>query len=210
MTDNTSVTWAAHVRILCETYHIPDPLAFLQGALLSKETWKTMVQTKITVHQETNMRRKALSNWKLNFLNIQLSGLTGRIHPILFGIKTTQDAKHARPHIKMLAGDYMCFNTLALERGSDPQCKLCLPGSDMPAPSEDIIHILTSCRGTADVRSRILPELLNVVDKFFPTCTILDTRDEHTLTQSILDCSSPNLPILTRLDPIQEGENNKG
>ena len=130
MTDNTSVSWAAHVRILCQTYHLPDPLALLQGALWSKEAWKTMVQIKITVHYETNMRRKALSNWKLNFLNFQLSGLTGRIHLILFGIKTTQDAKHARPHIKMLAGDYMCFNTLALERGSDPQCKLCLPGSD--------------------------------------------------------------------------------
>ena len=103
----------------------------------------------------------------------------------------------------MLAGDYMCFNTLALERGSDPQCKLCLPGSDIPAPSEDIIHILTSCRGTADMRSRIFRELLNVVYKFFPTFTILDTRDEHTLTQFILDCCSPNLPILTRLDPIQ-------
>ena len=29
MTDNTSVSWAAHVRILCQTYHLPNPLALL-------------------------------------------------------------------------------------------------------------------------------------------------------------------------------------
>lgn len=62
MTDNTFVTWSTHVRILCQTYHLPDPLTLLQGALWSKEAWKTMVQTMITVHFENNMRRKALSN----------------------------------------------------------------------------------------------------------------------------------------------------
>ena len=117
MTDNTSVSWAAHVRILCQTYHLPDPLALLQGALWSKEAWKTMVQTKITVHHETNMCRKALSNWKLNFLNIQLSGLTGRIHPILFGIKTTEDASTQGPTSRCWQG-ITCASIPWLWRGA--------------------------------------------------------------------------------------------
>ena len=121
------------------------------------------------------MRKKALSKWKLDFLNIQLSGLTGRIHPILFGIHATQDAKHARPHVKILAADYMCFSTLAIEWDSDTQCKLCYPGTAILSPSEDITHILTSCIATADVRKRILPKLLNIISKFFPPISILDS-----------------------------------
>ena len=36
MTDNNSVTWSAHVRILCQKYQLPDPLMLLEGDLWPK------------------------------------------------------------------------------------------------------------------------------------------------------------------------------
>ena len=201
MTDNTSLTWAAHVRILCQTYQLPDPLTLMQGDPWPKEKWKTLINTRITVYHETVLRRKALGNWKLSFLNVQLTGLTGRHHPVLSGLFTTHDVSRLRPHVKMLAGDYTCYATLAIERGTDPQCRLCPATLSCPPPSEDIQHVLLRCRGTADVRTKMIPELLNTVAKFFPRNKILDHHDHLTMIQFILDCSSPNLPSTTRIDP---------
>ena len=201
MSDNTSLTWAAHVRILCQTYQLPDPLALMQVDPWPKEKWKSLINTKITVHHESLLRRKALSNWKLSFLNVQLTGLSGRHHPVLSGIFTTHDASRLRPHVKMLTGDYPCFATLAVDRGTDPQCRLCPATPTYQAPCEDIQHVLMRCKGTADVRTKMMPELLNAVAKFFPLNMILDCHDHPTLSQFILDCSSPNLPSRTRIDP---------
>ena len=201
MTDNTSLTWAAHVRILCQTYHLPDPLALMQGDAWPSERWKTLVKTKITVYHESALRRKALTNWKLSYLNIQVTGLTGRHHPVLSGVFTTHDVCRLRPHIKMLSGDYTCYATLGIERDMDPQCRLCSSFSLSPAPSEDIQHILTRCRGTAEVRDKLMPEVLNTVSKHFSSNKILEHHDHRTMTQFILDCSSLNLSSSTRIDP---------
>ena len=72
---------------------------------------------------------------------------------------------------------------------SDPMCKLC------QAPTESTAHALTSCRATADVRDRMLPELLNIVAWVQPCCSILESYEQPwVLTQFILDCTSLNLP----------------
>ena len=189
------------MRTLCQLYSLADPLAFLQETAWKKVNWKTFVNTKIVAQHESEMRKKALTNWKLRFLNIQMTGLSGRPHPILSGVLTSHEAVKSRAHVKMLAGDYLCYATLAIERGSDPQCRLCPSTTGRPAPSEDIIHILTRCRGTEDTRWRMVPELLNTVAKFFPSNAILSQHDHQVLTQFILDCSSPNLPTSTRIDP---------
>ena len=201
MSDNKSLTWAAHLRILCTIYQLPDPLQLLDGSLWSKQRWKDHTQEKVLAYHEAILRKKALSNSKLRFLNVQLSGLSGRIHPTLSGINTTQDVVRSRQHIKMLSGDYLCYATLAKERGSDPQCKICPSSSLSPAPKEDIIHILTRCRGTAEIRQRIIPELLNAVLAINPLNDILQKHDHLTLTQFILDCFSPNLPNSIRIAP---------
>ena len=101
----------------------------------------------------------------------------------------------------MLSGDYLCYATLAKERGSDPQCKICPSSSLSPAPKEDIIHILTRCRGTEEIRHRIIPEQLNAVLAINPLNDILQKHDHLTLTQFILDCFSPNLPNSIRIAP---------
>ena len=63
----------------------------------------------------------------------------------------------------MLAGGYPWFGNLAIDRGSDPRCRLCQSCS-----SESIQHILTECPSTKEPRERILPELLNTVYSFIP------------------------------------------
>ena len=205
MTDNKSLTWAAHVRILCQTYNLPDPLLLLDGGLWPKQRWKTHIQAKILAHHEADLRKKALTNSKLNFLNVQITGLSGRCHPILSDIHTTQDVVRLRPHVKMLAGDYLCYATLAKERGSDPRCRLCSSFPLASAPDENLVHILTICHGTADTRQRLIPELLNVVSAFSPSNQLLEKHDHLTLTQFILDCSSQNLPNSIRIIPNTQG-----
>ena len=66
---------------------------------------------------------------------------------------------------------------LAKERGTDPRCRICSSTTYLPAPTEDIIHILTHCRGTADTRQRMIPNLLNTVHMFFPDNQILQKQD---------------------------------
>ena len=99
-----------------------------------------------------------------------------------------------RPHVKFLAGDYLCFDTLAHDRGVQPYCRLCQLLTPHPAPSEDYEHILTRCRATADTRGRILPQLLNTISDNLPSNWLLSSPAHNLLTQFILDCCSLNLP----------------
>ena len=126
----------------------------------------------------------------MKYLNVDLLGLSGYCHPAIRNITNTRDVPKLRSHLKFLTGDYLTYSRLAYDRqGGNPGCRLC------PADFEDIEHVLTICRGTADIRERLLPDLLNTISKLDPTCRILDqsTLTPHTLTQFLLDCGSPNL-----------------
>ena len=101
MTDNRSLTWAAPVRILCLKYNLPDPLQLLDGPLWPKLRWKNSVHAAVISHHEGNIRRKAVSNSKPIFFHCQLSGLSGRPRPVLFGVHTAHDVTRLRPHLKM-------------------------------------------------------------------------------------------------------------
>ena len=205
MSDSNSLTWAAHVRILFLMYKLPDPLILLDAPPWPKGKWKHHTQIAITSYHEATLRSKALRNFKLEYLNVQATGLSGRPHPVLSWVMTTRDVVVSRPHIKMLAGDYMCYANLAHDRGLDPHCRVCQVLSHHPAPAENLVHLLTRCRATADTRDRIMPELINTVAKYFPSNRILSSPNHNILTQFILDCSSLNLPVDTRVSPIHNG-----
>ena len=142
----------------------------------------------------------------MTFLNIQLLGLGGSHHPALPGLHLTRDVERLRPHLKMLTGDYLTYSRIAEDRGmGDSSCRLCR-GSCAPqsAPPDTITHILTECKGTAEVRKRILPEPLNALLHakpnhlyltYPPSLLTLDT----TFVQFILDCKSFNLADQIRL-----------
>ena len=145
----------------------------------------------VTSHHEAVMRLKSLSNMKLQYLNVQAIGLSGRPHPILSWVHTTQDVAIVRPHVKMLGGDYLSYATLAHDRGLEPHCRLCRELSHHPTPAEDLVHILTRCKATAETRCRVLPDLLNTVAKSLPDNKLLCSPTHEVLTQFILDCSQP-------------------
>ena len=124
------------------------------------------------------------------YLNVQLAGLSGRPHPILQNIRTTQDAKKLRLHIKLLTCDYFTNEKLAKDNPmKSPACDLC------HAPWDTIEHILVTCSATVETRRRLHPELVNAVARVQPTCGILQHHPPPAvMVQFILDCTSINLP----------------
>ena len=144
----------------------------------------------MTNWHEANLRTKALSNSKMKYLNVQITGLSGAPHPALLNIYTSQDVRKLRHHLKLLAGDYLCNHRVALDQPNlSSACDLC------EAPDDTIEHVLVVCRATRAVRERLLPDLLNVVSKVQPMCSLLTMyTTPPVLTQFIIDCSSLNLP----------------
>ena len=172
MSDENSLTWSAHIRLLFLLYNLPDPLHLLDSPPWPRERWKMHTRIAVTSHHERLLRSKASTNIKLKYLNVQTSGLSGRSHPMLTSVHTTQDVTRLRPHIKMLSGDYLSYVNLDHDRSIGPHCRMCQLISEHPAPPEDLTHILTSCRATTDTRSRIMPTLLNAISDHYPSNTI--------------------------------------
>ena len=186
MCSRNSTTWANHVQLLCQQYELPSTFS---PTVWSKEAWNTLVKTKVMVWHEKKLRRLSLSNSKMIYLNVQLYGLSGRPHPALQNICTTQDAKKLCLNPKFLTCDILTNERKSIDQPSiSPACDLC------DAPTDSIKHVLVSCRATSDVRSRLLPELMNAVAQVQPMCQILQSHPPaSTLTQFVLDCTSFNL-----------------
>ena len=164
MCDNSSTTWSNHIQLLCQKYSLPSPLHLLENeAPWSKETWKCHVKTNVTVFHEQKLRAASATNSRMNYLNVQLHGLSGHPHPALAGILTTRDTKKLRHHIKFLAGDYLTAERQAKDQPHlSPACKLCLALVESPE------HVIISCQALADIRHRLFPELMNVVASVYP------------------------------------------
>ena len=132
----------------------------------------------------------------LQYLNVQLLGLSGRPHPALHHVRETREAFKMRAHIQLLAGDFPHNEVIGRHGNSDPRCSIC------PGPVESTQHLLTECSATAAVRERLLPELLNVIADIHPTHGLLDhTVSNINLTQFILDPTSANLNNRFRISP---------
>ena len=137
----------------------------------------------------------------MKYLNVQISGLTGAAHPALHNISTTQDAKKLRLHMKFLTGDFLTNERLSIDQPNlSPAYSLC------DQPVESIEHVLVACRATSDVRSRLLPDLMNVDATVHPNCGILQCNPTASiLSQFILDCTSLNLPDSIRVPAHNPG-----
>ena len=169
MADSSSLTWTAHIKILFQMYQLPDPLALLNTQPWSKQKWKILTNTAVTVYHEKALRQTAANNSKLSFFNVQTTGLAGRTHPVLTGILTTHDVERSRVHIKMLAGDYPCYAHIGSDRNKDLHCRLCqLLSPHYAAPEENMVHLLTRCRATRCTRTKLLPDILNTISIYFP------------------------------------------
>ena len=125
--------------------------------------------------------------------------MASQVDPVLSGIITTQEVTKSRVHLKMLAGDYPCQMYLSSDNASCLLCQSLLQGQ--PTPTEDMVHLLTRCKATADTRSGLIPDLLNTISQYLPTNSILANPNQVHLTQFILDPTSLNLPMNIRLSP---------
>ena len=162
----------------------------------TKTQFCNYVRTKITVFHERQLRNDAYKNSKMRFLNVSVSGLSGRHHPALLNIMTSQDVNKMRPHIKMLCSDLYTYELKAKYNGGSPHCILCQEPSENKENKENIIHILTSCKAYTTVRIKILEEMKTVV-KCSKSALNFDHIEDNPerLTQFILDCTSLNLPM---------------
>ena len=190
-TENNSRTWANHIRYLSKKYNIPDPLECLKSEPPSKQEFKEYIHTKINAFFETSMREKAKNSSSMKYLNVSLTGLIGKKHPVLSGVFTTHEVKKSKIHIKMLAGDYLTNEMRANRSGGSPHCKNC---PEITQKNENLEHILTECNGYIKVRERIFLE-------FSEACKLTRSKvnfedylvDDQVLTQFILDPTSINL-----------------
>ena len=200
MSTEKSLTWSVHLRLIFRKYNLPDPLSLLESEVWPKLKWKELTKTRVQAYHEQLLREKARQNSKMEYLNVELTGLTGRSHPILSGVNTAREVEKLRPAVKMLAGDYLTFARLSKDSGGEvsPHCRLCEGDPGLQPLSRDscdtIEHVLCQCLATSEVRGRIMSDLVNAVQECYPDNRILSGCDDSTMTQFILDCSSANLP----------------
>ena len=202
MCTSNSTTWSTHLQLLCLKYGLPSPLSLLQESPpISKLEWSSLVKTRVTVWHEQELRRTSTMNSKMKYLNVHLIGLSGRPHPVLHNIVSTQDAKKLRLHLKFLTCDYMCNELLSKNQPAiSAACELC------SAELDSIEHVMVSCKALSEVRSRLYPELVNTVLNVQPTCQLLQLPPPPwILTQFILDFTSLNLPESYRIPAHNPG-----
>ena len=128
MCSQHSTTWSNHINLLCLKYGLPCPLHLMESTTVwPRQDWKSFVTTKVTAYHEMEQRKNSVTNSRLKNLNVSLLGLSGHPHPALLNIRTTQDARKLRLHVKLLAGDYLTGEVLAsCQPHLSPACKLCL------------------------------------------------------------------------------------
>ena len=163
----------------------------------SKISWKNDVNTIITTHHEKALRKAAQDNSKMCWLNVNMSGLQCKPHPVLQGVATTYEVKQMRCQVKMLCGDLYTYSVKASQTGGSPHCRLCLH------PYEDLPHVIFFGK-TQDQRERCTQELktilVNADNDQICTKSLTETQftelveNEDLFTQFIVDPTSFNLP----------------
>ena len=190
-----SRTWAIHIRHISKQYGLEDPLSCLYRDAPTKSSYKNDVNARINAFHEGELRQKS----SMEYFNVSLLGLSGRRHPALSGLITTNDVKKSRSHLKMLIGDLLTYEKKSEQSGGSPNCRLCSEGE-----KENICHILTFCSVYSEIRLRILSEYSYLCLNSISGVNFSEILcDNQTLCQFILDPSSINLKTRVALnDPL--------
>ena len=139
----------------------------------------------------------ALNNSCMKYFNVSLLGLRGKRHPAIGNIINTNNVSNMRPHVKMLVGDYLCYEKKSKQSGGSPSCRICESGE-----SESYRHMISSCEALSEPRQRILSQILTLCQSNSINIEHI-LEDKEQLTQFILDPSSMNLPVRINInDPI--------
>ena len=163
MRKENSTTWFHHIQLLCKTYGLPEPISLLRiSPPWDKNYWNDIVKTRVTAWHERRLRSSSIYNSKMAYLNVNLHGLSGRPHPALMKILNVQDIKKLRAHIKFLTLDFH-HSGHTDGNGFRRTCHLCKEEPQCIAE-----HLLVICRSTSEVRSRLFPELVNIIASIWP------------------------------------------
>ena len=155
----------------------------------SKSEYKETVLTHILAFHEKELRSLAASNSKMKYLNVSLAGLRGKHHPSLSNLITTEEVRKLRPHLKILTGDYLTYQTKFDQTNKgNPLCKICRN------ENETICHIMAICPAFNPIRNRIKDEMAELCKASKGNLDFQQiSENPETLTQFILDPTSFNL-----------------
>ena len=194
-----SRTWSQHLRYLSEIYGLEDPLVCLQHDPPTKSEYKELVNTKITAHFEKKLRKNAAENSLMKYFNVTTLNLRGRHHLAISELVTSRSVHLARPHIKLLSGNYLTYGIRAQQNGGSPICRICTSKE-----SETIRHIISRCSALHDTRERFIPEYKELCKETVNDINFdLITKDDEQFCQFILDPTSLNLPTRVNIaDPV--------
>ena len=78
----------------------------------------------------------------MGYFNVSTLGLRGRHHPALANQLTSNDVRISRPHLKLLAGNYLTYKIKADQSGGSPACRICRSGAE-----ESVSHVVSACSG---------------------------------------------------------------
>ena len=186
-----SRTWSKFIENLSRKYGLPDPLSCLKTDPPEKAEYKEVILTKIAAYHEKEMRNLSKNNSRMKYLNTSVLGLRGRQHPCLSNILTTHEVKKARPHIKMLAGDYFTYSIKASQSGGSPHCRTCNVDENT---IEDTMHMISVCSAYANIRSRIIDQFREFLNKNINSFDFESVvQDNELFCQFVLDPCSMNL-----------------
>ena len=117
-----SRTWSQHLRYLSEIYGLEDPLLCLKHDPSTKSEYNELMNTKITAQK---LRKNAAKNSQMKYFNVTTLNLRGRHHPAISKLVTSRSVNLARPHIKLLSGNYLTYGICAQQNGGSPTCRIC-------------------------------------------------------------------------------------
>ena len=194
-----SRTWAIHLRHLSRKYGLEDPLDCLARDPPTKSFYKEYIATKITAYYENMLRQSANKNSLMTYLNVSTTGLRGRHHPALSNMITTCEVKLSRPHVKLLAGNYLTYKIKADQSGGSARCRICTSGSD-----ESVSHVISTCQSLSDQRQKVLEDFHTLCKATKNKINFEEiVKSDDILCQFILDPTSLNLPVRVSLrDPL--------
>ena len=181
-------------------YGFDDPSFCLTQDPPPKSVYKENIRTKIIAFHENEQRQSAKNSKCLKYFNTELHGLTGRCHPAIQNVMTSEDVKKMRPHIKFLTGNYLTSKILFEQSGKgSPLCNWCLSGQE-----QDYCHILTSCHIFECERNTFLSNLSLLCEQTQNNLSLTNfLTDKEILTQLVLDPTSLNLSERVHMeDPI--------
>ena len=113
----------------------------------------------------------------MKYFNVTTLNLRGRHHLAISELVTSRSVHLARPHIKLLSGNYLTYGIRAQQNGGSPICRICTSKELCKETVNDInFDLITKddeqfCQFILDPTSLNLPTRVNIADpvamKFF-------------------------------------------